>query len=274
MSTNDSGGFPQPQQQPWPGSQQPQQPVPGGAVPPFAQSPQPQYPQYPQPPGQSPQFGAFPQQPGPYQQPYGGYPSAQAGYGALPMARPPRPLSRILPILELVFAAAYILVGLGMILALNHRTSLANQFASGSLSPAAEAAAVGTARSADNLISTLSWVAIAVFLGALIVFAVWRQSLRDSLAPSGQFGPVLRQSGYVVFRVVWLASILLSFVATSTSSPDTLDGLVSLDNRLMLYYALRTAAGVVLLVLTLRLMQISQRVYRQQYFGPNVPVGF
>jgi hypothetical protein len=271
MSANDPNpsGFPQPQQQPWPGGQ-PQQPVPGGAVPPFAQ--QPQYPQYSQP-GQPPQFGgAFPQQPGPYQQqPFGGYPAGQAGYG---VPRPAQPLSRVLPILELVFAVAYILVGLGMILALNHRTSLANQFASGSLSPAAQAAAVGSAQSADNLINTLSWIAIAVFLGALIVFAVWRQSLRAALAPSGQFGTVLRQSGYVVFRIVWVASILLSFVATGTSSPDSLDALVSLDNRLMLYYALRTAAGVVLLVLTLRLMQISQRVYRQQYFGPNVPVGF
>lgn len=272
MSTTDPSGFPQPQQpQPWPGVQ-PQQPAPGDAVPPFAQQPQyPQNPQYPQP-GQPPQFGAFPHQPGPYQQPYGGYPGAQAGYG---VPRPAQPLSRVLPILELGFAVAYILVGLGMILALNHRSSLANQFSNpDALSPAAQAAAVGNAQSADNLINTLSWVAIAVFLGALIVFAVWRQSLRAALAPSGQFGPVLRQSGYVVFRIVWVASILLSFVAGSTSSPDSLDALVSLDNRLMLYYALRTAAGVVLLVLTLRLMRISQRVYQQQYFGPNVPVGF
>jgi hypothetical protein len=260
MSMDDSSGSPQPQSQ---------QPTPSDAVPQFGAAQQ-----YPQP-VQPPQFGAYPQQPGGYQQPYGGYPQPQFGYGAVPGVRPAQPLSRVLPILELVFAVAYILVGLGMILALNHRTSLANQLMSLSSGDASQAVDIGNAgQSTNNLINTLSWVAIVVFLGALIVFATWRQSLRAALAPSGQFGPVLRQSGYVAFRVVWLASILLSLVATNTGNTDTLSGLVSLDNRLMLYYGLRTAAGVVLLVLTLRLMQISQKVYQQQYFGPNVPVGF
>ena len=267
MSTDEPSRFPQPQDQPpqaqQPQQQSPQQPWPGAAAPQFGQPAVPP----------SPQFGAYPQQPGGYQQPYGGYPP-QYAFGAAPMARPARPLNKVLPILELVFAVAYILVGVGMILALNHRNTLANQMMAQFSDTSDPSVNLTAAASADNLINTLSWIAIVVFLGALIVFGAWRQSLRASLAPSGQFGPVLRQSGYTVFRIVWLASILLSLFATNTSAPDELSSLVSLDNRLMLYYGLRAAVGVVLLVLTLRLMQISQKVYQQQYFGPNTPVGF
>lgn len=242
-------------------------------APPMAQQPyaQPQYPeqqspyaqpgQYAQPGGQpeqpfqqpapftqqqqfqpTPPYGAA-QYPPPYAQPYGAYPPAPPG-----LARQNSGLSVAL----IVLGGIYVLLCIVTVLALNHRVSLANQLINDPTS-----FDVNSANSADNLVSGLSLVAILTFLTVVIVLSVWMRSLRRALLPTGRYQQVLKDSGYQIFRVVWIVSILLAVVLRGSGTIDTPQDVVSHDHQYMIYYGIRAALGGVLIFFTIRIKRVS-----------------
>lgn len=215
--------------QPYPGAQAYEQPAPPyQGAPPFqgAQG--------------VPQYGAAP-----YPQ-YAGY---QAGP---PAARP----NAGLPIVVTVLAGLYVLLCLVEIFALNHRASLANSIIADPTS-----VTIDQANSADNLVSTLSVVALVVFLGLIVVLVVWQRSLRNALAPTGRYQQVLKESGYQIFRIVWLVSIVLAVVLRGNGNLDTPQDVVSHDHQYMVYYGIRAAIAGLLIFFVLRLKRSADGAF-------------
>ncbi|HZP54193.1 hypothetical protein [Actinocrinis sp.] len=215
-------------------------PVAQAEVPPFGGAPAAQ-------PGQ-PAAGGVAQ--APYPAPAAGY-----GYAGVPAA-PPQPLkpNRGLAIAMAILSAAYSVLCLVEIFALAHRASLANQIINDP-----QSVTVDQADSADNMVSSLSVVALAVFIATLVVMAVWQRSLRGSLGPTGRYQAVLKESGYQVFRVVWLVSLGLAIFLRGSGNIETPQDVVSHDHKFMLYYGLRAALGLVVVYFALRLMRVVQR---------------
>src|SRR6202035_658375 len=116
------------------------------------------------------------------------------------------------------------------------------------------------AQSADNNVSSISLVALLVFLAAFIVLAVWQRSLRKTLVPIGQYDAVMKQSGYQAFRITWLVSIALSVFLRASGTFNTPQDVISHDHKYMFYFGLRAVLGGVLVYLALRLKRNSERV--------------
>ena len=193
--------------------------------------------------------------------PWGGasaYGGPTGPYGGMSGTSAIRPLNKVLPYIALAFGAAYVLASLAQIYALNSRASLAGKVVNGDQSVTAD-----QVNSADHLVSAISVVCTVVFIGTIITIIVWQRSLRSTLAPLGVYGQVLKRSGYPIFRAAWLASILLSFLLNGTGAPVSAQGVVDHDHEYMLYYVLRAAVGVVLVVLAVRLRRISEESVAQ-----------
>lgn len=180
---------------------------------------------------------------------------APANDAGIPAAAP-RPLkpNRGLAIAMTILSAAYSVLCLVEILALAHRASLANQIINDPTS-----VTVDQADSADSLVNTLSVVALVVFVATLILMAIWQRSLRTSFGPSGRYQAVLKESGYQIFRIVWLVSLGLAIFLRGSGNVETPQDVVSHDHKFMIYYGLRAALGLVIVYLAVRLVRAVQR---------------
>jgi hypothetical protein len=214
------------------------------------------------PPGQpAQQFQPVPpygngQYPPPYP-PYAGYPGTPPG-----VAKP----NAGLPVALLALSGLYVVLCLVEIFALSHRVSLANQLISDPTS-----VTIDQADSADNLVSTLSIVALLVFLAVIIVLSVWQRALRRALIPTGRYQAVLKESGYQIFRIVWLVSILLAIVLRGSGNLNTPQDVVSHDHQYMIYYGIRAALGGVLLYYTVRIRRTADNavMLARSGYGPE-----
>jgi hypothetical protein len=185
------------------------------------------------------------------------YPAPGAGYGYAGVpAAPPQPLkpNRGLAIATTVLSAVYTVLCLVEIFALAHRASLANQILNDPTS-----VTMDQADSADSFVGSVSVIAMVVFFATLIVMAIWQRSLRTALGPSGRYQAVLKESGYQIFRIVWLVSIALALFLRGSGNLDTPQEVVSQDHKLMVYYGLRAALGLVVVYLAVRLVRVVQR---------------
>lgn len=206
------------------------------------------YPQ-PAPPYQgAPPFQGMPQNGGaPY--PAGPYTGYQVG---APTARPNAGLAIAL----MVLAGIYVVVCLVGIFALNHRVSVANQLINDPTS-----VTIDQANSADNMVSAVSVIAIVVFLALIIVLAIWQRSLRNALAPTGQYQQVLKAARYQLLRGVWLISILLAVVLRGNGNFDTPQDVISHDHQYMVYFAIRAALGGLIIFLAVQLKRASDNAF-------------
>lgn len=192
-----------------------------------------------------------------------------------PPPRPILPLNRVLPFVVLGAGVAYVLVGLLEVYALYRRASIAGRIADGDGS-----VTLDQVNSADHLVSGISVLSIVVFVGALVAISVWQRSLRTALAPLGVYSTVLKEAGYPVFRAAWLVSFVMSLFLNSTNTTNSLQDVISHDHKYMVYYLIRAAVGVVLIVMSLRLKRISEQSVSQLqaaqgigyagYMGPGV----
>ena len=206
----------------------------------------------------APQYGAAPYPP--YAAPYG-------GYQAPPAARP----SSALPIAVMVLSGVYVLLCLVEIFALNNRVSVANKIINDPTS-----VTVDQAKSADNLVSAVNGAAIVAFIAMIIVLLVWQRSLRSALAPTGQYQQVLKASGYQMFRVIWLVSIVLAVVLRGSGNLDTPQDVVNHDHQNMVYYGIRAVLMGLLIFFALRLKRTADNVFTaalsQAGYGAGAPV--
>ena len=211
---------------------------------------------------QVPAFGTAPATatiaPGVGQAPYPGpYPVPGGGYGSAGVpVTPPQPLKtrRGLAITTAILSALYAVLCLVAIFVLAHRASLADQVINDPTSVTAD-----QAQSADDNVNLLTLTTFLAFLAAMIVMSVWMRSMRKSFGPTGRYPVVLKEAGYQVFRVVWLASIGLSVFLLGHGSLDTPQAVASHDHMYMVYYGLRTALGLVLVYFAYRFLRVSQR---------------
>jgi hypothetical protein len=182
-------------------------------------------------------------------------PAGQTAYAGVP-AVPPQPVrpNRVLAVLLMAVSAAYVVLCLLDIAARSHRISLANQ-----LIADPTMVTMDQATSADDSVNTAGILALVVFIGALVVMGIWQRSLRKAFAPTGQYQTVLKQGGYQIFRIAWLVSLAMAVLLRGTANPDTPQDLISHDHQYMLYYGIRAAFGVLLVVLAARMLLVSQR---------------
>jgi hypothetical protein len=190
----------------------------------------------------------------------GGYGTIDAGIpGTAPQQvfQPVAPLNRTLPIVVLALGVLYVLVSLIEVFVLNNEISFANSIDPNNVTQDQ----VNQAQSDDNAITTVSVIALIVFLGTLIAIGVWQRSLNRTLGSVGARKAVFNRAGYVYFRGAWLVSILLSVflqATTNNNGSGTIQDAVSHDHKLMLYYGLRAVVGVVLIFFAFRLKKISE----------------
>jgi len=190
-----------------------------------------------------------------------------AGYQAAPPA--PRPSSAV-PTGIMALSGLYIVLCLVAMFVLNHRVSLWNKFMNDPTS-----VTLGQLKSADNAVNTLGVLALIVFLALLVLLIVWQRSLRNSLAPTGQYQQVLKESGYQIFRIVWLVSIVLAIVLRGNGSRDSPQAVVSHDHEYMFYYGLRAVVAGLLIFFALRLKRTSDNAFSaalsQAGYGAGAP---
>jgi hypothetical protein len=191
---------------------------------------------------------------------------AAAGYagvpGGAPVYRPVQPLNRTLPLVVLGLGVLYILVSLAEVLCNSHEISLLDrmqdQLAAGGSVTDDQFAQL---KSADNLIVTVSWIALVVFIAALVAIRSWQSSLSVSLGSVGARRAVFARAGYVYFRAAWIVSILLSVFLQATTNRGEIDSVqdaISHDHAYMIYFGLRAVVGLVLLFFAYRLKTISE----------------
>lgn len=194
--------------------------------------------------------------PGQYPAPQAGYP-AQAwpvGYAAGVPTAPPLRAGRGLPIAMIALSAVYALVCLIEIIALSHRVSLANQLINDPTS-----VTIDQADSADNTVNALSLIAIIVFLAGIVVLIVWQRSLRRMFSYPGHYQALLKESGYLLFRIVWIISIFLAVFLRGNGTFDSPQQVITHDHEYMAYFGVRAALGLLLIFLSVRLMRAVQR---------------
>ena len=170
----------------------------------------------------------------------------------------PRPLNTGLPILVMVLGVFYSVVSLVEIFMLRNQASLA-----GTLINATDISQdqINQAQHADNLVDTVSWAALIIFLATLFAIGAWQRSLNRTLGSVGARRAVFNRAGYVYFRATWLVSILLSFFLSFTSDSagqTTIQGLIDHDHEYMIYYGVRAVVGLVLIFFAFRLKKISE----------------
>lgn len=192
-------------------------------------------------------------------------PTWPVGYAAgVPTVPPQRP-GRGLPIAMIALAGVYVLLCLVEIFALAHRASLANQLLNDP-----ESVTLDQADSADNMVNGLSIAAIAVFIGAIIVLVAWQRSLRRLFSYPGQYQALLRESGYVLFRIVWVILLFLSVFLRGNGTSETPQDVISHDHLSMAYFGARVVLGLLLIFLSVRLMRATERAVTLAQRGYSV----
>lgn len=196
----------------------------------------------------------------PWALPQGGAAAAQAGIPGTaprPAASPAAPLNKVLPIVVMALGVLYVLVSVVEIFVINNEVSFANLLVNATSVTQDQ---VNQAQSDDNAIRTVSWIAVAVFIGTLVAIGVWQRSLNQTLGSIGARQAVFKRAGYVYFRGAWMASIIVSVLVqtTSNSNDESIQDAISHDHVLMLYFGLRAVVGVVLIFFAFRLKKISE----------------
>lgn len=276
MSSESSSGVPAPEDAA-PSAQQPPLTQPPFATPeqsgqPYQGAGEPLYPQ-PTPPYQgvppfqgvqgAPQYGSPQYGTAPHPQYGGPYP----GYQVAPP--PPARPNAALPIVVAVLAGLYVGLCLAEIFALIHHASLAQQ-----VMAFPPSVAVDRVNVADRLVLGLSGVATVVFIALVGVLIAWQRTLRNALAPTGQYQQVLKASGYRLFRIVWLVSVVLAVVLRGgPGSVLTAQEAVSQDHKYLAYFAIRAALAGLLIFAVLRLKRASDNAYSAWLSQPAYGAG-
>ena len=182
-----------------------------------------------------------------------------SGYSA---PRPVQPLNSTLPMVVLGFGVLYVLVSIVQIFMFNNQISVANQSNAAIAYPSgASGDLLSQAQSSDNNITTVSWIALVVFLGTLFAIRAWQASLNTTLGSVGARQAVFKRAGYQYFRGAWAVSLVLSLVlqfANNTDNISTVQDIINHDHQFMLYYGARAVVGLVLIFFAFRLKKISQ----------------
>jgi len=172
--------------------------------------------------------------------------------------QPVAPLDKRLPILVIAMGVLYVIVSLIEVLVINNEVSFANQLLNATDVTQDQ---LTQAQNDDNTISTVSVIALIVFLATLVAIGIWQRSLNRTLGSVGARRAVFNRAGYVYFRATWLISILLSVFLQATTNSNNVDSIqdaINHDHELMLYYGLRAVVGVVLIFFAVRLKKISE----------------
>ena len=172
--------------------------------------------------------------------------------------QPVAPLDKRLPILVIAMGVLYVIVSLIEVLVINNEVSFANQLLNATDVTQDQ---LTQAQNDDNTISTVSVIALIVFLATLVAIGIWQRSLNRTLGSVGARRAVFNRAGYVYFRATWLISILLSDFLQATTNSNNVDSIqdaINHDHELMLYYGLRAVVGVVLIFFAVRLKKISE----------------
>lgn len=177
--------------------------------------------------------------------------------------RPAQPLNTKLPFVVIGFGILYVLVSIAQIFAFNHQVSVANEINAATFDPSTQDGLnlVSQATSSDNLINTIQWIALLVFVGTLLTINMWQRSLNVTLGSVGARQAVFRRSGYTVFRGAWLVSIALSLFLSFSNKTDGISSVqdaINHDHQYMVYYGVRALVGVVLIVFAFRLKKFSE----------------
>jgi len=198
----------------------------------------------------------------PWALPQGG--AGTAGTAGIPgtapqqILQPVAPLNKRLPILVIAMGVLYVIVSLIEVLVINNEVSFANQLLNATDVTQDQ---LTQAQNDDNTISTVSVIALIVFLATLVAIGIWQRSLNRTLGSVGARRAVFNRAGYVYFRATWLISILLSVFLQATTNSNNVDSIqdaINHDHELMLYYGLRAVVGVVLIFFAVRLKKISE----------------
>ena len=208
----------------------------------------------------------------PWALPQGGASGGQAGIpGTAPRAvvRPIAPLDKRLPIVVLVLGALYVLVSAVEVFVINNEVSFADSLLNAT---GVTQDQVNQAQSDDNAIRTVSWIAVAVFVGTLVAIGVWQRSLNRTLGSVGARKAVFQRAGYVYFRAAWLVSIIVSVLVQTTSDnqDESIQDAISHDHQLMLYFGFRAVVGVVLIFFAFRLKKISEEAVARLSGGADL----
>ena len=195
---------------------------------------------------------------------------APAGLPEYERRAPTHPLNPVLPIVAVTASVLYVVLCVVEIFALAHHASMATSLADGTSS-----VTLDQADSADRLVNGLSIAALLAYLAAFIVYLVWTRSVRSQLAPTGRGAELIKQSGYAVYRGIWLVALLLSLFLNKSvgTGDDSFQQIASHDHQTMLYFGLRALIGVALAVFVLRFRTVSMRIYRES-LTPSVPSPF
>jgi hypothetical protein len=179
------------------------------------------------------------------------------GVAPQPVFQRAAPLNRTLPIVVMALGVLYVLVSLIEVFVVNNEVSFLNSVDLTNVTQDQ----LNQAQSDDNAISTVSVLALVVFLGTLVAIGVWQRSLNRTLGSVGARRAVFNRAGYRYFRGTWLVSILLSVFLQATTNSNNVNSVqdaINHDHELMLYYGLRAVVGVVLIFFAFRLKKISE----------------
>lgn len=183
---------------------------------------------------------------------------APANDAGIPAA-PPRPLkpNRGLLIAMAVLGGVYVVLCLAEIFVLLHRVSLLNQLTGDA---EADSDLLNRIDSAASTVNTVSWIAVLAFLSTIVVLSIWLRRVRATWGPTGQYQRLLKESGYRIFRVVWIASLVLSVFLRGTGTQDTIHAMISHDHSLTIYFGIRAVLGVALVYFAIRFARVSARI--------------
>jgi hypothetical protein len=199
----------------------------------------------------------------PWALPQGGPGAVGAGLpgGGYFAPQPAQPLNTKLPFVVIGFGVLYVLVSIVQIFEFGRDASLAGQILGQSYNSGDQADLLAKVQSTDNVISTVSWITLLVFLGTLFSINAWQKSLSMTLGSVGARQAVFRRAGYQYFRATWLVSIGLSLLLSFTSASndaESAQGVISHDHEFMVYYGVRALVGLVLIFFALRLKKFSE----------------
>ena len=183
---------------------------------------------------------------------------APANDAGIPAA-PPQPLkpNRGLLIAMGVLGGVYVVLCVVEIFVLMHRVSLLNQL-TGDVN--ADADLLHGIDSAASTVNTVSWIAVLAFLSTIVVLSIWLRRMRSTWGPTGQYQRMLKESGYQIFRIVWIVSLVLSIFLRGTGTQDTIHAMISHDHSLTVYFGIRAVLGVALVYFAIRFARVSARI--------------
>lgn len=184
-----------------------------------------------------------------------GWPVANSG---IPAAPPQASwMNRGLPVMMTILAVVYAGLCLVEMFELTHRISLLKQL-TGDVD--ADAGLLNQIDSAGSTVTALSWVALVVFLSVMVVLSIWLRRLRTTWRMTGRYEQLLKESGYQIFRIIWLISFVLSFFLRGSGTQDTVPDLINHDHELMVYFGIRAVLGAVLIYFAVRFARVSARI--------------